>query len=176
MWCVHRQVKMIIHSWLWVLLGVRKSLKKCMKRNGSQPLNLIRKSNNIAEMLRKDCSFSWTIKVKCLFWIVSAPFNFWLRSLKGYGNKFQSLFSEQQQQQSLNKFVDPVWTCWPLLSWDWNSNCTHPGYQPQTYRHGVSSVCWNISGWALEQNDRNMSKEAEKEMFQISIQSQMKKV
>ena len=41
--------------------------KKYLKRNGSQPLNLIRKSNNIAEMLRKDCSFSWTIKIKCLF-------------------------------------------------------------------------------------------------------------
>lgn len=104
MWCVHRQVKMIIHSWLWVLLGVRKSLKKCMKRNGSQPLNLIRKSNNISEMLRKDCSFSWTIKVKCLFWIVSAPFNFWLRSLKAYGNKFQSLFSEQQNLSVLEHF------------------------------------------------------------------------
>ena len=41
--------------------------KKYMKGNGSQPLNLIRKSNNIAEMLRKDCSFSWTFKIKCLF-------------------------------------------------------------------------------------------------------------
>ena len=55
-------------------------------------------------MLRKDCSFSWTIKVKCLFWIVSAPFNFWLRSLKAYGNKFQSLFSEQQNLSVLEHF------------------------------------------------------------------------
>ena len=168
-----------------------------MKRNGSQPLNLIRKSNNIAEMLRKDCSFSWTIKMKCLFWIFSAPFNFWLRSLKVYWNKFRSLFSEQQNLSMLEHFnfffssklcrkiknwCNHWISSWilsehvDLLSWDWNSNCTHPGYQPQTYRHGVSSVCWNISGWALEQNDRNMWKEAEKEMFQISIQSQMKKV
>ena len=159
-----------------MLLGVRKSFKKCMKRNGSQPLNLIRKSNNIAEMLRKDCSFSWTIKVKCLFLIVSAPFNFWLRSLKAYWNKFRSLFSEQQNLSMLEHFnlFFSSKLCRKIKNWcnHWISswilfehvdlfclgNCTHPGYQPQTYRHGVSSVSGNISGWPLEQNDSNMWK------------------